>query len=567
MSALRAIESIWALLRDPGVRRVMALAVIAFVLVVLRSPGSIGLDAQLRMASARWLWAGTSPDTVTDIPAEQLDLFLLEGRDGRPHVWFGVGQQLLLAPADVALNAVLSLVPGLSSGAARQLHRVGLALVFFPMLMASAAVAVFALLRTLGFAPRVAFWAVVLVLAGSPVVRHAAEGMETAEEVAWLALALTFLVRYLRRPSWSTAAGLVVAPAMMVLLRLPHLAVFGGLAVWVVVSEAGSTGRSEGSPTRWPLRRLGGVAALLALALVIAIAGDRAFQWWRFGELTSTYSHAAEARWGEFFDQPVEFFGGGLLAGVWNQLAGAGKALPLYHPLSMLVPVFVWWWGRRTAADVVEGRARALDRGATWVAGGSLVGVYVVFYARYFFTFDTQSWGNRYVEAPLVVMLAVMLAALIERWQALALALRVVVVVVVAWSVATMTMAGASTFRDEVALGSRAMPARLDLGLPPFDYDECYGDFSFGRRAIIAGRFVAGLEATPADDVAFAPAYLPFQFAARIDPREDPITASLATKAIGGWHLAWGLLILALAMLARRDALRGTDAGSTEAPS
>lgn len=519
----------------PDVGRVVLLVLLAAALVVLRSPGSPGLDAQLRLASARWLWAGTSPDTVTDIPAGQLDLFLLRGREGRPHVWFGAGQQMILAPADAALAAVGSCWPVSSPAAARQRHRVAVAVTVFPAVLAAAAAALYALARSLSFSPPAAFWSVALVLAGSPVARYTAEGFETGEEVVYLALALVCVMRHVERPAWWSVAGMVIFPAMMVLLRLPHAAIYGGLGIWLVLV------RADRPALRWV-----GVVAWLGLSLAVAIAADRAFQWWRFGDIATTYSHAAQVQWGAFYGQPVEFFGGGLAAGLWHEFFGAGKSLFLYHPMTLLlvpaggalIAARRWGWWRS-------------ERGAAVVAVAALLAVDAVFYGRYFFAFDTQSWGNRYLEAPLVVGLTVMLAWMIDGWATLARWVRVVVVSVAVWAAVLMTAAGSVTYQDEMALGSRAFPIVPHHTEPPLEVEPLYDDFSFGRRAIIVGRYLAGMEATPADATPFAPAYLPFQLAARL--ADDPARAWIGRVAISGWLLGWAVVMLGLAALARRD--------------
>ena len=107
-----------------------------------------------------------------------------------------------------------------------------------------------------------------------------------------------------------------------------------------------------------------------------------------------------------------------------------------------------------------------------------------------------------------------------------------------------------------VANGLWPMPTK-----PPLDATRLYGDFSFGRRAVIAARFVVGATAAP-DESAFVPAYLAFQLDARL--AGNPTRAWMGTLAISGWILGWVLVLIALTALARHDLAPRNSTGHSQ---
>lgn len=395
------------------------LALVAIGLSLLRTDGQMGIDAQMRAASARWLWGGVSVDS--GVPDPLVNLMLLEGVGGRPHAWFGIGQQLLFVPFDVLYYNIAQAVPAMGTDAMRTMW---LSLTVFPLVVAAACVAMFAMLVSLGRSPRGAYWATLIVLVGSAFHHHTLEGFEVGEEVAYLALAIASWGALTRGWSGGAAVGLVVGATMPILLRLPHVSYALGMMAALLVLPAGPT-------TAVDRARLRSIVWLVGAAIVLGLGIDRAFHWVRFGEWTTTYIMKADVQLaraaGNEALQPGFLFSGSVVGGLIAQLVSLNKGVVFYSPL-VWVGALCLLHGGRLESKVAAPAA---------VAVALAFAMETVFYAPYVFTFDTNWWGNRFTEAPIVVLTAMFVGAYLDSpvraswWQ------RAVLVVIVVWAIAT----------------------------------------------------------------------------------------------------------------------------------
>lgn len=402
---------------EPVWRRAALLALVAVGYSLLRTDGSVGIDAFVRAASARWLWAGVSVDV--GLPPSIANLMLLEGADGRPHAWFGIGQQLLVVPFDVLYYNLAAVVPALAADDMRVLF---LSLTVFPLVVAAACVALFAMLVSLGRSTRAAWWATVVVLVGSAFHHHTLEGFEVGEEVAYLALGVGSMAVLARGWSAWGAVGLVVGAAMPILLRLPHVSYALGLMAVAVVMAWRGDAEARG---RW--RR---ALWLLGVGVVLGLTVDRVFHAVRFGEWTTTYIMKADVQLarvaGNEALQPGFLFSGSPVGGFVAQLVSLNKGVVFYSPL-------VW------VAALLAASGRWMDReaAAAAVAVALAFAMETAFYAPYVFTFDTNWWGNRFTEAPVVVLTAMLVAAWLDEPTRAAWWQRTLFVLIVVWAIVT----------------------------------------------------------------------------------------------------------------------------------
>src|SRR5580693_4511952 len=81
-------------LSDPAILLCLAAGLLAFVV----QSGELGTaDTMHRLQTTHWLWTSEPQVFPTDYPE-----FGLRGRGGRLYSWYGIGQSLLMLPADLA---------------------------------------------------------------------------------------------------------------------------------------------------------------------------------------------------------------------------------------------------------------------------------------------------------------------------------------------------------------------------------------------------------------------------------------------------------------------------------
>ena len=85
-------------LRDPLFLLCLATGLLTFVV----QSGELGTaDTTYRLQTTHWLWTG-QPQVADDEYPE----FGLRGRDGHIYSWYGIGQSLLMLPADLVATWV-----------------------------------------------------------------------------------------------------------------------------------------------------------------------------------------------------------------------------------------------------------------------------------------------------------------------------------------------------------------------------------------------------------------------------------------------------------------------------
>ena len=96
MPAMTSTFARW--MRDPLFLLCLTAGLLAFV---VQSGGLGTIDTMFRLQTTHWLWAGTPQVYPDDYPD-----FGLHGRDGQLWSWYGIGQSLLMLPADLVATWV-----------------------------------------------------------------------------------------------------------------------------------------------------------------------------------------------------------------------------------------------------------------------------------------------------------------------------------------------------------------------------------------------------------------------------------------------------------------------------
>jgi hypothetical protein len=358
------------------------LAAIAFLSTLLIQSGELGTsDTTHRLQTAHSFWTGEP----AVFPAEYPE-FGLVGRDGRLYSWYGIGQSLLMLPADI-VGTWLERVPIFAdyNGNDPAVRSIFVSFTTNALIAVLTALVAYRLLLDFDFTAKQAA-AGVLALLFATTHLHYAQNMSENNYICLLTLTgLCFQYEWLRADSHRALLLGSAALGLNLLTRLTtglDLLAAGGFLLLVLLFE------------KTDAKTIGALAArYLKTALPIyAVFGliDRAYQYHRFGSLLTTYIGIFGAQQRALHPSlPAAYpFEGRFLSGFLGPLFAPEKSIFLFDPLLLLALVTTALYWRRLAPTL---RAYIL---ASW----ALLFAYICFYAKYTVWSGDFAWGDRYVE-------------------------------------------------------------------------------------------------------------------------------------------------------------------------
>jgi hypothetical protein len=383
-------------LRDPLFLLCLTAGLLAFVV----QSGEVGTaDTMHRLQTTHWLWTSQPQVFPNEYPE-----FGLRGTGGRIFSWYGIGQSLLMLPADLAGTWIAhwNIFAGYEDDpAVRSIvvsYSTNILLSVFTALIA------FRWLRQLRFRVNESV-AGVLALLFLTSHLHYTQNLQENNYIMLLTLTgFSFQYEWLRsgrlRALFFGSAALGLNLLTRVTTGLDLLA--GGLFLVAVLWFEQGRGREL-----WP-RLLTYGKITLPLYLLFAMV-ERLYNFYRFGSLTQTYIpiFARESRlqdptlpanfpWSTPFHQ-----------GVLGALFKPEKSIFLFDPLLLLALVLLALLWKRLGVEV---RAYA-------VTSLLLLLGYICFYARYTYWAGDFAWGDRYV-ATAVEMVGLVAVPLLLRHRA-----------------------------------------------------------------------------------------------------------------------------------------------------
>jgi hypothetical protein len=375
-------------LRDPLFLLCLAAGLLAFVV----QSGELGTaDTMHRLQTTHWLW--TSQPQV--FPYEYPE-FGLRGREGRIFSWYGIGQSLLMLPADLVATGIahLSIFSEYQDDPAVRSIIVSYSTSILVNVLT--ALIAFRLLRQLRFSVRESV-AGVLALLLCTTHLHYTQNMQENNYIMLLTLAgFSFQYEWLRTGSagalfWgSSALGLNLLTRVTTGLDLIATGVFLLALLWF--------DRTSGSDL-W--RRVVAYCKIAVPIYFFFAVVERLYSFYRFGSLTQTYIpiFAREQRLQDP-TLPANFpWSTPFHEGVLGALFKPEKSIFLFDPLLVLALILFAILWKRLAAEV-----RAYAAASLLLAIG-----YICFYARYTYWAGDFAWGDRYVSTAveMVVLIAV----------------------------------------------------------------------------------------------------------------------------------------------------------------
>ena len=381
-------------LRDP----VFLLCLVAGLLAFAVQTGELGTaDTAHRLQTTHWLWTSEPQVFPNEYPE-----FGLHGRGGRLYSWYGIGQSLLMFPADLVGTwisrrrifseyqddpAIRSIVVGYSTS------------ILISVLTAWIA---FRFLRQLRFGVRESVFGV-LALMFCTTHLHYTQNMQENNYLMLLTLAgFSFEFEWLRTGSTralaigSAALGLNLLTRITTVLDIGTVGLFLFLVMW-----SGRSHEFAGAALRVIRSRMWKYVKVTAPIYFIFVLAERAYSFYRFGSWTGTYLPIfAKAQKLQDPTLPANFpWSTPFYEGFLGTLFKPEKSIFLFDPLLVLaIGLLVLLWPR------LEREVRAYA-----IAAIFMLLAYMSFYARYAYWAGDFSWGDRYVATPVefVVLLAV----------------------------------------------------------------------------------------------------------------------------------------------------------------
>jgi hypothetical protein len=375
-------------LRDP----LFLLCLVAGLLAFVVQSGELGTaDTMHRLQTTHWLWTSQPQVFPNEYPE-----FGLHGRNGQLYSWYGIGQSLLMLPADLVGTwishwnifkdyeddpAIRSIVASYSTNI---------------LVNVLTAIIAFRLLRQFRFSVRESVLGV-LALMFCTTHLHYTQNMQENNYIMLLTLTgFAFQYEWLRTGSTralfigSSALGLNLLTRLTTGLDLIAAGVFLLAIFWL-----------EQVRGRELWRRFLAYCKIAGPVYAFFLLIDRLYQFYRFGSFTNTYVSlfAIEQRAHDPTLPPNFPWSTPIHEGVLGALFKPEKSIFLFDPLLILaLLLFVLLWKRLSA----EIRAYA-------VASLFLLAAYISFYARYTYWAGDFAWGDRYVSTAveIVALLAV----------------------------------------------------------------------------------------------------------------------------------------------------------------
>jgi hypothetical protein len=389
---------------------VSLLLLVTALFTLLIQSGELGTsDTTHRLQVAHSLWTAQPQVFPNEYPE-----FGLHGRGGHLYAWYGIGQSLLMLPADLIGSAATHL-PLWSSYASTEtdpsIRSIIVSITTNILINVFTAYAAFHLLGLLGFSTRESVAGTLALLCATTHL-HYAQNMTENNYILLLtitgfALQYKWLVTGSRRALFwgSTALGLNLLTRLTTALDILAAGCFILFALSFTRSKISQrTDISEASEQTAPVtpanpadRRTVWIYLRTALPIyAVFFFIDRIYQYLRFGSWTNTYVDVF-AREQRQMDPtlPASFpfnggwIHGGIDSGILGPFLAPAKTVFLFDPMFLLALLLaVLLWRRLTTAMQ-----------AFLAAAFVLLGAYIVFYARYFWWAGDFAWGDRYISS------------------------------------------------------------------------------------------------------------------------------------------------------------------------
>jgi hypothetical protein len=385
----------------PFSRPLFLLLLITGIFTFLIQSGELGTsDTMHRLQVTHSIWTGQPQVFPNEYPE-----FGLHGRGGRLYAWYGIGQSLLMLPADLVGSAATHLPIWrnyVRSGEDPAIRTIVVSVSTNILVNVLTALAAFRLLGLLGFSEGESVAGVLALLCATTHL-HYAQNMEENNYILLLTITgFTLQYKWLitgnrRALFWGSAAlGLNLLTRLTTALDALGAGCFILLVVLFTRRAMRQTRTADLPATTTGRSMLRTYLQTAVPSYAVFLLVDRIYQYIRFGSWTNTYvAYFAREQRLQDPSLPANFpfnrgwLEGGLSSGILGPFFMPEKTIFLFDPmfpLALLLTALLW---KRLTPAV---RAFAV---ATLV----MLAAYVVFYARYNWWAGDFAWGDRYISS------------------------------------------------------------------------------------------------------------------------------------------------------------------------
>ncbi len=383
-------------LSDP----VVLLALVAGFAAFVVQSGELGTADTMHRLQTTHSWWTHEPEVFPN----EFPEFGIHGRGGQLHSWYGMGQSLLMLPADL-LGSAIERLPIFDSYDSTDPSVRDIVVSYSTNILVTVLTALicFRFLRQLDFTTRQSVAGVLALLFCTSHLHYTQNMMENNYILLLTLIGLSYQYEWLRT---GTLRALVLGSAAFGLNLLTRLTtgldlLAGGLFVLLMLwFENAGAHKIWGSLLRY----------LKVTAPVYLFFGliDRVYQYHRFGSFSNTYVSVYAQEYKRMYPNlPAKYpwelpFHVGFLGALFKP----EKSIFLFDPLlllTILISCLVW---RRLRADVK----------AYLVMAFVLLFAYISFYARYTVWSGDFAWGDRYVST-VAEMVAFISVPLLLRYR------------------------------------------------------------------------------------------------------------------------------------------------------
>lgn len=377
----------------------MLLCLVAGLLAFVVQSGELGsADTMHRLQTTHWMWTAQPQVFPNEYPE-----FGIHGRGGHLYSWYGIGQSLLMLPADLIGTwishwhifsdyeddpAIRSIVVSYSTNI---------------LVNVLTAIIAFRFLRQLEFSVKESVLGVLALMFCTTHLHYTQNMMENNYIMLLTLTGFSFQYEWLESGNrralqiGSGALGLNLLTRLTTGLDLIAAGLFLLVLLWL---------RNSGLRQMWD--RFVDYAKISVPIYLFFLLVDRLYQFYRFGSFTNTYlSVFGEEQRLQDPTLPANFpWSTPFHVGVLGALFKPEKSIFLFDPLLVIaLLLFVLLWKRMSPSV----RAYA-------IASLFLLLIYISFYARYTYWAGDFAWGDRYVSTA-VQMVALLAVPLLLRYR------------------------------------------------------------------------------------------------------------------------------------------------------
>jgi hypothetical protein len=382
-------------LRDP----LFLLCLTAGLLAVVVQSGELGTaDTTHRLQTTHWLWTSEPQVFPNEYPE-----FGLHGRGGRLYSWYGIGQSLLMLPADLLGTWVANWPIFSDYGDDPAVRSIVVSYTTNIAVNILTALIAFRFLRQLRFSVKESVAGVLALLFATTHLHYTQNMMENNYIMLLTLTGFSFQYEWLRTGSRRALFAGSCALGLNLLTRLTTGMdiMAGGILVLLVLWFDDARGRGL-----W--RRLIDYSKVAAPVYAFFLVADRAYQFYRFGSFTNTYVSIGARELRQMDPTlPANFpWSTPFHTGFLGPLFQPEKSIFLFDPLLVLaIFLLALLWKRLTPEVRAYGAASLL-----------LLLAYIGFYARYAYWSGDFAWGDRYVSTS-VELVALVAVPLLMRYR------------------------------------------------------------------------------------------------------------------------------------------------------